>query len=50
MNPDIPFDPDHPPDALPELPPGWTWGLRVTAEAEVVKADSPGGGGIAETN
>jgi hypothetical protein len=35
---DIPFDPEQPPDTLPELPPGYTWGLTVTAEAEVVKA------------
>lgn len=35
---DVPFDLSAPPDSLPELPPGYVWGLSVTAEAEVVKA------------
>lgn len=35
---DVPFDPENPPDALPDLPPGFVWGLKVTAEAEVIKA------------
>lgn len=36
---DVVFDPDSPPLELPELPPGYVWGLTVTAEAEVIKAD-----------
>lgn len=35
---DVAFDPGNPPDALPPLPEGFTWGLTVTAEAEVIKA------------
>lgn len=35
---DIQFDPANPPDELPPLPDGFVWGLKVTAEAEVVKA------------
>lgn len=35
---DVPFDPNSPPGELPELPPGFVWGLKVTAEAEVIKA------------
>lgn len=35
---DITFDPDNPPDELPPLPPGYVWGLKITAEAEVIKA------------
>lgn len=35
---DVEFDPENPPDTLPQLPPGFVWGLKVTAEAEVVKA------------
>jgi hypothetical protein len=35
---DIPYDPDNPPSDLPDLPPGYVWGVKVTAEAEVVKA------------
>jgi hypothetical protein len=35
---DIPFGPDDVPVDLPDLPPGYTWGLKVTAHAEVVKA------------
>lgn len=38
LPPDVPFDPESPPDALPDLPPGYVWGLTVTAEAEVIKA------------
>lgn len=26
-------------DNLPELPPGYVWGLKFTADAEVVRAD-----------
>lgn len=36
---DIDLDPDNPPDELPELPPGYVWGLKITAEAEVVHPD-----------
>jgi len=36
---DIPFDPDSPPDELPELPEGYVWGVAVTADAEVVHPD-----------
>lgn len=36
--PDVPLDPENPPEGLPELPAGFVWGLKVTAEAEVVKA------------
>lgn len=35
---DIEVDPENMPDELPELPPGYVWGLKVTAEAEVIKA------------
>jgi hypothetical protein len=35
---DIKFDPANPPEALPPLPDGFTWGLKVTAEAEVIPA------------
>jgi len=35
---DVPFDPNSPPDTLPDLPPGYVWGLKITAEAEVIKA------------
>jgi hypothetical protein len=35
---DVPFDPDNPPESLPDLPPGYVWALNITAEAEVVKA------------
>lgn len=35
---DIVFDPKDPPGVLPPLPDGFTWGMKVTAEAEVVKA------------
>lgn len=35
---DVAFDPKNPPSALPPLPDGFTWGLKVTAEAEVIKA------------
>jgi hypothetical protein len=35
---DVPFDPENPPDVLPPLPEGFRWGLKVTAEAEVIKA------------
>lgn len=38
LPPDVAFDPSNPPGALPPLPEGFTWGLKVTAEAEVVKA------------
>ncbi|SEF34394.1 hypothetical protein SAMN05421837_107365 [Amycolatopsis pretoriensis] len=38
LPPDIPIDPDAPPGALPDLPPGYVWGLKITAEAEVIKA------------
>jgi hypothetical protein len=33
---DVPFDPDDPQDALPDLPEGFVWGLKVTATADVV--------------
>lgn len=33
---DIPLD--QVPDELPELPEGYVWGIKVTAEAEVIKA------------
>lgn len=38
---DIVIDPANPPpeDELPELPPGYVWGLKITADAEVIKAD-----------
>jgi len=36
---DVPFDVEHPPDTLPPLPPGYTWGLKITAEAEVIPAE-----------
>lgn len=26
-------------DELPELPPGYVWGLKITAETEVIRAD-----------
>lgn len=35
---DIVLDPENPPAALPPLPDGFTWGLKVTAEAEVIPA------------
>lgn len=35
---DIEFDPENAPDELPPLPEGYVWGLKVTAEAEVIKA------------
>lgn len=35
---DVAFDPSNPPAALPPLPEGFVWGLKVTAEAEVIKA------------
>ena len=35
---DIVFDPDNPPAGLPPLPEGFVWGLKVTAEAEVIPA------------
>lgn len=37
---DIEFDPENPPAEaeLPELPDGFVWGLKITAEAEVIKA------------
>lgn len=38
LPPDVVFDPQNPPDELPDLPPGYQWGLKVTAEAEVIKA------------
>lgn len=38
LPPDIPFDPSNPPGELPPLPDGFVWGLKVTAEAEVIKA------------
>lgn len=38
--PDLPEDIDlaNMPDELPELPEGYVWGLKITAEAEVIKA------------
>jgi hypothetical protein len=36
---DIVFDPANPPDELLSLPPGYTWELKITAEAEVVHPD-----------
>jgi hypothetical protein len=35
---DVEFDPENPPAELPELPEGYTWGLKITASAEVIKA------------
>lgn len=37
---DVQIDPDNLPDALPDLPPGYVWGLKITAEAEVIKANA----------
>lgn len=30
---------DTPPDELPDLPDGWVWGLKITADAEVIGPD-----------
>lgn len=38
LPPDIIIDPDNPPTELPDLPDGFVWGFKVTAEAEVIKA------------
>lgn len=35
---DIVLESSDIPDELPELPPGFVWGLTVTATAEVIKA------------
>ncbi len=36
---DIVLDENTNLSSLPELPPGYVWGFKVTAEAEVIKAD-----------
>ena len=36
---DIVLDENTDLDNLPELPPGYVWGLKFIAEAEVVRAD-----------
>ena len=35
---EVVFDPENPPTALPPLPPGFTWDLKITAAAEVIQA------------
>jgi len=37
---DVPFTLESPPTGLPDLPPGYVWGLKIIAEAEVVKASA----------
>lgn len=43
LPPEQPFDPEHPPAEgdLPPLPDGYTWGLKITAEAEVIPGPDP---------
>ena len=36
---DIVLDENTNLDELPELPPGYVWGLKITAEAEVIRPD-----------
>jgi len=36
---DVQIDPANPPTELPELPDGYVWALKITADAEVVHAD-----------
>ena len=36
---DIEFDPANPPQELPELPTGFKWALKISADAEVIHAD-----------
>jgi len=36
---DVVLDENTKMDELPELPPGYVWGLKFIAEAEVIKAD-----------
>jgi len=42
LPPNVVFDPENPPDELPELPDGYVWGLQITAEAEVIPAQKEG--------
>lgn len=37
----VPLDPDNPPADLPSLPGGYVWGLKITAEAEVIPGPDP---------
>lgn len=37
----VPLDPGSPPDELPTLPEGYVWGLKITAEAEVIPGPDP---------
>lgn len=41
LPPDIPFDPENPPDLddLPALPDGMEWAIKIEAAADVVHAD-----------
>jgi hypothetical protein len=43
QRPDLPdpitFDPAHPPESLPDLPPGFRWEITITADAEVIHPD-----------
>lgn len=43
LPPSQPFDPESPPAEadLPPLPDGYVWGLKITADAEVIPGPDP---------